>query len=779
MLKRYFVATLLFLTIVSMLFSGCQSQASQTTVPSSTSPATIAAGNTKAITLGARAELGSETIGTGGGGITISRPGDPLDGLSIGVSPEAYTNNLPYKISSSPVVSHSFGNDFKLASPMISVDNGGSYANQFISVRVPVKVPDSHVAMGFFYDSKTGKLEGMPLLETDANSVTVATTHFSSFFIGMIEKNKIQEADSNFRPGKDDWQFANDGSYVVPHGHCEGQSISSMWYYVTKPDGVNTHLYGTYDKNGIQPKTPELWEDDSNGYRFCTVIQKDLMNLNAFAYDFWPGLVGRAWKKVDGKWDWVNVEKTISDQTTRDLFAFAIQMTGEPQEIAIHSDAGGGHAMICYRVKGNKLYIADPNYPGKEDRTIDLVGNSFKPYNSGANRVEIEAGRGKSYEHIFYAAKSTIIDWNTIAKRWTEVKSGTIGNDKFPQYRIYYRVGNGTAKYITENEVISSKKVQFGVDFNGSVRNVNVYRDAKILSFDTAGNFDLVGGKNNLGFLIQKEINGELKYVDFKYINVIYNSLTISPNPLNGETGKEYIFTASLESPPAGVIYEWYVNNNLKQSSSQNTLKTSFSEAGNYTVSVRAGSGGTELGKDEGKVTIKVSAPVSTGYWQYKGTWNTEIAKNDPKYPNTIWEASASDGAVKATLKMRDMSVESHPWLEFTYDYAWSVSAKNGNIKDKLYPGDDITVNMTLNYKGCDPAKLSRGATMYCGAFNNYPSDNVIKASNPAGSGKKTVTIPITAGFGRGATAFIKVHCEGGVQGIEYAYLYEWVPGTP
>jgi hypothetical protein len=231
MLKRYFVAALLFVTIVSMVFPGCQSQASKTIAPSSSSSATIAAGNANTIIVGTRADLGSETVGSLGGGIIISKSGDPLDGLSIGVPPETYKSNLTYKISSAPVVSHNLGKDFKVASPLITVDNGGGYANQFIMVTVPVKIPEDHLAMGFFYDSKTNKLAGMPLVEKDANSITVATTHFSSFFIGMIDTDKLlDEADSKFKPGKDDWQFENNGSYISPGGHCAGQSVAAMWY---------------------------------------------------------------------------------------------------------------------------------------------------------------------------------------------------------------------------------------------------------------------------------------------------------------------------------------------------------------------------------------------------------------------------------------------------------------------------------------------------------------------------------------------------------------------
>ena len=57
--------------------------------------------------------------------------------------------------------------------------------------------------------------------------------------------------DSGFRPGVDDWQFTNYGSYVAPTGHCEGQSVSAIWYYVNQRlGGGASPLYGLYDDNG-------------------------------------------------------------------------------------------------------------------------------------------------------------------------------------------------------------------------------------------------------------------------------------------------------------------------------------------------------------------------------------------------------------------------------------------------------------------------------------------------------------------------------------------------
>ena len=228
------------------------------------------------ITTGPKVDLASQSVDSSGGTIAVSRPGDPLDGFVINVPPQSYPDSRTFKVSSAPITKQTFGDDINPVSPMISVDNGGGYSDEIMYVRVPVKVPDDYFAMGFLYDEKSKQLEGMPLVGMDAESVTVATMHFSNFFISMIEKALLSnDIDSGFRPGIDDWQFTNRGSYIAPGGHCEGQSLSAMWYYCTQPDGNGACLYGRYDNNGNQPATPSLWQDDSLGYRFCSVIQKE------------------------------------------------------------------------------------------------------------------------------------------------------------------------------------------------------------------------------------------------------------------------------------------------------------------------------------------------------------------------------------------------------------------------------------------------------------------------------------------------------------------------
>jgi hypothetical protein len=483
------------------------------------------------ITTGPKAQVASQSIDSSGGTIAVSKPGDPLDGLVIDVPPQAFSGGRTFKVSSAPITKQTFGPDINPASPMISVDNGGGYSDELMYVRVPLKVPDGSFAMGFLYDEKTKQLEGMPLVGKDAESVTVATRHFSNFFISMIENALLKkDIDSGFRPGIDDWQFTNYGSYIAAGGHCEGQSLSAMWYYCTQPDGNGACLYNRYDNNGDKPATPNIWQDDSLGYRFASMVQTE--KHAQFTDAFWDNLAGVDWQLVNNKWQIKHIPG-IGDENILNLFAYSIRATNEPQEVGIYSNAGGGHAMIVYKIVGNALYIADPNYPGNTDRKIIYYSGEgkFKPYNSGSNKKEIEAGNGKSYENIQYLAKSTVVPWDKIALHWTSFKNKTIGNDKFPQYILNVVDEQGGATPLTDGFIANNKLLK--VKPNSNTIGMVCYRDGQKLTVDNTGAVELNPGNNLLGYWILGKVGNDWEYVDFKYFNIKLESECKTPPPAN------------------------------------------------------------------------------------------------------------------------------------------------------------------------------------------------------------------------------------------------------
>lgn len=381
--------------------------------------------STEAPTAGAQG-----SISAAGGTITVNQPGSPINGLKFQAPNGAYPNGQPVTISSAPITGQTFGSNFNPASPMIIIDAGKDYAEEPILVTIPVTIPADQFAMAFYYDAANQKLEGIPTASQDGTSITIATRHFSNIIVSMISFDtltSIKKVDSGFRPGVDDWEFDNAGSILAPGGHCAGQSATMLWYYTAQRQMANAPaLYGRYDNNG-RDKTPLLPRDDTLGYRFASVMQKDTDQLK-----YWrnPG----------------SIISNVSDSNTFKEFKYSMLMTGEPQFVGIKR-VGGGHAIVCYEVSDTTLWIADPNYPGKE-RMITLNGTTLNPYTSGANSQDIKENGVRIYPTINYIAKSAFFSWPKLAAEYAKVQDGTIGEGAFPDYtlKIYVANDDGTTE---------------------------------------------------------------------------------------------------------------------------------------------------------------------------------------------------------------------------------------------------------------------------------------------------------------------------------------------
>jgi hypothetical protein len=492
------------------------------------------------MSFGSAATLASETVAQTGGSITVAKAGSPLNGMTVSVSADAYGKAMPFQIKATEITGHKLGPLFHPATPLITIDNGHAYSNDPMVVRIPVNIARDEFALGFFYNRKTGKLEGLPLVGEDARSITVLTRHFSDLVISKAKKAEIIKAlpaDSGYLPGVDDWQFTNFGSWLEPGGHCAGQSMTSMWYYVEKKKGAGERaLYGRYDNNDYGMGTIDLQQDDSWGYRFASVVQRELD---------WNSISRRIVKKFNG----------FNSGLTWLSFAYSILLTGEPQYIESWgqtTDKNGkteeaGHAMVVYKVDSSGLYIADPNYHGNENRRIVFSEGELRPYNSGKNKAEIDKGNGISFPILLYIGKTGVADWDKIGARYTDLAAGKIGNETFPKWMVKYLIQEGTVKKwpdvpkVIETDEPTTMKP--GAGYKGLLRfevkfpysdpqqyRVALYQDTRRLiegSFDAQGeyyyNYTLDKGVNNLGFYYYKlGDDGDAQYIDFRRVKILY-----------------------------------------------------------------------------------------------------------------------------------------------------------------------------------------------------------------------------------------------------------------
>ncbi|MDD3123638.1 MAG: hypothetical protein PHC62_09035, partial [Candidatus Izemoplasmatales bacterium] len=174
------------------------------------------------LSLGDPVVVSSETMSTVGGTITIDDATSSIDGLSLFVDAFAYNETQDFEISTQEIKSHDFGSDFTPITPLISIDNGHEFANYPMLLTIPIEITDDEFAMGFFFDSETGKLEAIPTESITNDSITLLTSHFSTVLVSKISIDRLKELtglvtnnfDTGFLPGVDDWQFVNYGSYL-------------------------------------------------------------------------------------------------------------------------------------------------------------------------------------------------------------------------------------------------------------------------------------------------------------------------------------------------------------------------------------------------------------------------------------------------------------------------------------------------------------------------------------------------------------------------------------
>jgi hypothetical protein len=378
---------------------------------------------TGVISVGPFVSAGSVPVGPAGGTINITN--GPISGLQLEVAPNAFAESKTVTVSSAPVTGHSLGADFNPISPMIRVDYGGGYAAEPMLVRAPVRVPAGHFAMGFYYDEDTGEVEGIPVAGITDSAIVLVTRHFSGthlgeaskgggppeetfadFIIASIRADKLREVyESGFRPGVDDWEFPNLGSYISPGGHCAGQSLTAIWYYsARKLRAADPPLYDRFSTFS------GLWQDNRDGYRFASVVQADYDDV-------------RIWDWI-ARFDAVGTTLFSHDELHYLAFAYSIHLSHKPQLVGVKGIVGG-HAMIVYRTNNRVMSIADPNFPSAYNHFITLKEDgTFQPYES---RPKADAAP-VIFPNIYYLAKTALMSFEGVAGRYSEMQSHTIGD---------------------------------------------------------------------------------------------------------------------------------------------------------------------------------------------------------------------------------------------------------------------------------------------------------------------------------------------------------------
>ncbi len=413
-------------------------------------------------------------IPASGGEIVVSQPGAALDGLAIEVPATAFSTGTEWTVIERPDLTPALPEGFAQVGPAFQVRNGQGFADDIFLLKIPVAVEAEQVPVAFFYDPGTGHMELIPPVQfgdederlwvmtrhvSAANLLTpaggaasrsvgahasFAATRGTSAAFGEItiimvvpsEEGLLGTFDTSFRPGVDDWEFINYGSYLSPQGFCAGSVITAMYHHYFRA-ATEGPLHGLYDE------IVDAWDDNGRGIRLASVVQE---------YIDW---------KVYRKHIFDNLSIPIGQGHT---FAYveaitvatALKVTGLPQLVGIHTfDWKGGHALTVYGFRDGVFLVADPNVPGGS-RELRWGGNhwvwggGWEPFGFS----ERAGGPVHMYTRVIPVGASSLVDVETLAGYWRQFDDGTIGDAEFPDKTVEYRDPSVSQEWRTMTDTV-------------------------------------------------------------------------------------------------------------------------------------------------------------------------------------------------------------------------------------------------------------------------------------------------------------------------------------
>ena len=426
--------------VVVLAAAGVGALAGSTRTPPA-APAAIVEGLTGDWQLGTYETDTVAMVDAAGGEVTVT--GGDLDGLRLELPQDAVADGTSVTVEHADIRSHTWGRAVQPVTPAIRVTVGdGAKTAAAMTVTVPLDLREGQQALGLFVHDD-GSLEGMPLASGDRTRITLATEHFSEWFVSAFDPAWLPDTImTGFTPGRDNWQFLNQGSWTSPGGICAGMAASSMWYYleVTKElDGVAPELYGWFDyPHGT--RTAGFTDDDAHAVRFASMVHED---------GRWGSSLRKGVYVGQGQvWDFYrDARDARADTWQYQAFRYSMYLSGEPQLMLLSkAPRKGGHAVVAYGVTngaisvgrseraGGYVWISDPNHPTHADVVAyDATTSAFRPY-QGALQA---GGTVEGYGYVGYAAKSALFDWDQIGIRYQQAVDGSIGTGTFPDLLIF------------------------------------------------------------------------------------------------------------------------------------------------------------------------------------------------------------------------------------------------------------------------------------------------------------------------------------------------------
>ncbi|MFZ2961448.1 MAG: hypothetical protein WA705_31610 [Candidatus Ozemobacteraceae bacterium] len=465
-----------------------------------------------------------QIVGAGETTITVASQGSMVNGLEIVIPERAFPGGANIRVDAATITSQTLPVDLTPISPSIQIDTGGNNPRIPMLLKVPAKIPPGMCAIAFMFYPATGELQALPIAGEASDSVTILVRNFdgsrnitANRFSGITEFQKSQiiiaacylalipDTMTGFQVNRNMWKEKNMGTYICSGGMCAGMSVTSLWCYLNRSIHGSIGSMNFEDDSGHP--TPDILRDDSRAIRFASVAHMSL--------DWNYERMAKQLKDLPG----------VEDVQTYAKFRIYLHTLQRPQLIEIAAPATAiaserVHDLIVYGVKDNILYVADPNQPGNDTRTIELLNGHFTPYSLIPNGTDPDKFFTK---FKFIGEVAMVIDESRVNDRWEKSKQTPDGNiSEFPNVQLEKaKLMTDAYSYVPilpkDEDVENLPKLVVGLrnGAGGSIENdfgINLYQEGSpasqglsVSAFTDGRSISIIPlspGKNRLGFEI-------------------------------------------------------------------------------------------------------------------------------------------------------------------------------------------------------------------------------------------------------------------------------------
>lgn len=344
------------------------------------------------------------------GGRIVAPANGPLAGLVLEVPANAYPEARKFTLSYTPLGDRRFSEFATPITPLINVDNGGAAAQELMSLTLPMTLATNEIVLGSLLRPETGAREYVPLAISTNGTVTLFTRHFSG---ALFEKTtisalqKLAPLQTDFRPGTDDWDFGNYGTFVETRGQCYAMAASAIWYFQNQRSAAGP-LFTHFDRIPQGFSTPKVPQDNVRGERFVGLLQRESMNLSYPHQDQVHALYTRR-------------NSARGSSQTFSACCLELRRTRQPQLIVFPH-----HAVVAFAADADSIYVADPNIPG-QPQAIHLNWYGDTVYQNS---------QGTKCDSPLLIVDSLVMNEPLLPQLWQQVEAGTIGQEDFPSFKI-------------------------------------------------------------------------------------------------------------------------------------------------------------------------------------------------------------------------------------------------------------------------------------------------------------------------------------------------------